>query len=173
MRFKVPQDVQRADQIVGPLTWTQLIILGAGGGICYAIYITLAEKYYIEIWLAPVVIVGGLTAAMAFLKIHGLTFERWLLSFIEYHFLPKKRVWKKGQAEPFVSYIQRKQVDKKLKDAQANKKKTNKKKSIKELGKILDSHGGLTETSDPELLEEIAAKKRKKDALKKIINHKK
>ena len=173
MRFKVPQNVQRADQIIGPLTWKQLIILAAGGGICYAIYITLAKEYYMEIWLPPIVIIGGITAALAFLKIHGLTFERWLLAFIEYHFLPKKRVWDKGQAEPFVSFLQHKKEDKKLKDAQSEKKDQKKKKSIKELSKILDSHGGLAETDDPELLEEIAAKKRKKEALKKIINHKK
>ena len=92
MQFKVPQDVQRADTIVGPLTWKQLIILAAGGGIAYAIYITLAERYYMEVWLPPIVIVGGITLALAFIKIHGLTFERFLLCFIEYHFLPKKRI---------------------------------------------------------------------------------
>ena len=84
MRFKVPQDVQRADRIVGPLTWKQLIILGVGGGICYGIYVSLAQKYFIEIWLPPLVIVGGITVALAFLKIHGLTFEHWILAFIEF-----------------------------------------------------------------------------------------
>jgi hypothetical protein len=144
MRFKVPQDVQRADQIIGPLTWKQLIILGAGGGICYAIYVTLAKTYFIEIWLPPIVIIGGLTLAIAFLKIHGLTFERWILSFIEYHMLPKKRIWKKGQAEPFVSYLQRKsEEDKKVKAAQSNKKEEKEKKSIKELSEVLDSYGGI------------------------------
>lgn len=157
MRFKVPQDVQRADNIIGPLTWKQLIILAAGGGICYAIYITLAKKYFIEIWLPPVIVVGGITVAMAFLKIYGLTFERFITSFIEYHLLPKKRIWKKGQAETFVSYLNKKKEDKKLKEAQSVKKETKKKKSLKELSEILDSHGGLE----------------KKEALKKIINHEK
>jgi len=161
MRYKVPQDVQRADRIVGPLTWKQLIILSAGGGVCYAIYVSLATKYFIEIWLPPLVIVGGITAALAFLKIHGLTFERWILAFIEYHFLPKKRIWKKGQAEPFVSYLQRKSENKKQK--KAPKKDAKKGKSIKELSKVLDSYGGLDEVAEEE--------RKKKEALKKIINH--
>jgi hypothetical protein len=144
MRYKVPQDVQRADQIIGPLTWKQLIILGAGGGICYAIYVTLAKKYFIEIWLPPVVIIGGITVALAFLKINGLTFERWILAFIEYHMLPKKRIWRKGQAEPFVSYLQRKaEEDKKVKDAQSKKIEKKETKSIKELSEVLDSYGDI------------------------------
>jgi hypothetical protein len=160
MRFKVPQDVQRADRIVGPLTWKQLIILGVGGGICYGIYVSLAQKYFIEIWLPPLVIVGGITVALAFLKIHGLTFEHWILAFIEYHVLPKKRFWKKGQAEPFISSLQKKpKEDKKLKNAQDKKKDKKKGKSIKELSKVLDSYGGLE-------------KRKKKEALKKLINHK-
>lgn len=171
MRFKVPQDVQRADRIVGPLTWKQLIILAAGGGICYAIYVTLAKKYFIEIWLPPIVIVGGLTAALAFLKIYGLSFERFFLSFIEYHFLPKKRVWQKGQAEPFVSYLERRSnEDKKLKNAQEKKKEEKGKKSIKELSKVLDSYGGLNK-DDLDLAEAAEEKRQKKEALKKIINH--
>jgi len=166
MRFRVPQDVQRADQIIGPLTWKQLIILGAGGGICYAIYVTLAKSYYIEMWLPPIAIIGGITLAIAFLKIHGLTFERWLLAFIEYHFLPKKRIWRKGQAEPFVSYLERtsSEKDKKLSQAQNQKEQEKKTKSIKELSKVLDSYGGL---------EEEQAKRDKKEALSEIINHSK
>lgn len=175
MRFKVPQDVQRADQIIGPLTWKQLIILGAGGGICYAIYITLAKTYYLEIWLPPVVIVGGITFALAFLNIHGLPFERWLLAFIEYHFLPKKRIWRQGQAEPFVSYLERtaSEKDKKLEQAQNKKADEKSKKSIKELSKVLDSYGGLDSKTDEAILEEEQAKRNKKEALNKIINHEK
>ena len=36
MQFKIPQDVQRADKIVGPLTLRELIIVGIGGGFTYA-----------------------------------------------------------------------------------------------------------------------------------------
>jgi len=163
MQFKVPQDVQRADTIVGPLTWKQLIILAAGGGIAYAIYITLAERYYMEVWLPPIIVVGGLTLALAFIKIHGLTFERFLLCFIEYHFLPKKRIWRKGQAEEFVIYLQRRSEEKK-KIQPTKKIEEGKKKSIKELSDIVDTYGNLGN-------EVLAEKQEKKKMLEQIINH--
>lgn len=168
MQFKVPQDVQRADTIIGPLTWKQLIILAAGGGVCYAIYVGLAKEYFMEIWLPPIIIVGGLTAAMAFLKIHDLTFERFLLCFLEYHLLPRKRIWKKGQAEPFVSFIQRRAEDEKLKKAQAVKMDQKSQKSIKEISKVLDTYSGKLE--EPEDI--TTEKAQKKQNLEKIINHK-
>ena len=168
MKFKVPQDVQRADQIIGPLTWRQLITMGIGGGICYAIYVTLGKDYKMVVWLPPVAIVGGITAAISFLKIHNLTFEKFTLYFIEYFLLPKKRIWKKGQAEPFISYLQRK--TKTIKPKKAKKKKQ--KKSLKELANILDTQGGSPLDSTPEVIEAIEAKRKKKAALKKLITHK-
>ena len=44
MQYKVPQDVQREDTIIGPLTLKQLGILGVGGGIAYGIYISLGKN---------------------------------------------------------------------------------------------------------------------------------
>lgn len=171
MQFKVPQDVQRADTIVGPLTWKQLIILAAGGAICYAIYVSLAKTYYMEVWLPPIVLIGGLTVAMAFLKIHGLDFERFLVCFIEYNFLPKKRRWQKGEAEDFVIYLQRKAEEKKTPIPQKNIEENGNKKSIKELSEILDSYGNVKEEPNAELNEAIAEKQEKKTILNKIINH--
>ena len=98
MQFKVPQDVQREDTIIGPLTLKQLGILGLGGGLAYAIYVSLAKSYFMEIWLPPVAIVGGLTLAIAFLKIHNLSFGFYIMYLVEYHLLPKKRVWTQGTA---------------------------------------------------------------------------
>ena len=162
----MPQNVQRADQIVGPLTWRQLLILGAGGGACYAIYVSLAKTYHIEVWLPPVAIIGILTAALAFIKVHGLKFEIYLLALIEYHMLPKKRVWKKGQAEPFISFAQRK-----VKETKAPvKTRTKTKKSFKELAQILDTHDGA---EDPAIQEAAQAKIEKKKELSKLISHKK
>lgn len=173
MQFKVPQDVQRADTIIGPLTWRQLFILGGGGGLCYGIYVTLAKTYFIEVWLPPVAIIGALTASLAFIKIHGLTFEKFLMALIEFHFLPKKRIWKKGQAEPFVSFIQRKAEEPKKPEPIQEKKPQ---KSIKELAQILDQGGGESfldqkEITDPDVLDAINAKQEKKKELEKIINH--
>lgn len=133
--FKVPQNVQREDTIIGPVTMRQLIICGIGGTITYIFYVALAKTYYFEVWILPVAISAILTVTFAFVKIHGMTFLRFLLYLAEYLFLPKKRVFVKGAGDFFVSDMM--EIAKK---PQAQDEKTAKpKKSIDELVKILDS----------------------------------
>jgi len=112
-------------------------ILGVGGGIAYAIYVTLSTKFFIEIWLPPVAVVSVITLAVAFLKIHGLPFWEFLMHFIEYHLLAKKRHWIQGSGYPFVSPLEQ-PAKKKKKEVKVEKKET---KNIHDLTKVLDSHG--------------------------------
>lgn len=137
MQFKVPQDVQREDTIIGPLTLRQMIILGIGGGIAYSLYVTLAKTYFMEVWLPPVAIVTAITAAFAFLKIHNLPFHEFLMSFIEYHVLPKKRIWTQGGGQPYESELVK--LTKKPEKAKETNKKKKDPKSIAELSRIVDS----------------------------------
>lgn len=157
MQFKVPQDVQREDTIIGPITMRQLIILAIGGGATYAIYVSLATTYYTEIWLPPVVLVGATTLAFAFLKINDQPFYRFLMNFLEYHILAKKRIWIQGSDSPYNPYPPQKEKKIIKVDTEADKKP---KQTIEELSKLLDSHGQIE-------LEH----KEKQEALKKIINH--
>ena len=142
MQFKVPQDVQREDTIIGPITLKQLIILGIGGGITYGIYVSLAVTYFAEIWLPPVLIVGGLTLAFTFLKIHSLPFHRFLMNFIEYHLLAKHRIWIEGADRPFVSPFEKEEKKTPEKDEEVNKKEN---VNIKELTNIVDTAGDNAE----------------------------
>lgn len=135
MRFKVPQNVQREDTIIGPLTLKQMGILGGGGGIAYGIFISLSKSYFIEIWLPPVLIVSLLTLAFAFLKIHSLPFHVFIMNFIEYHFLPKSRVWIQGSADSYPNLTEEKPSEKNQPTeikAQPN---------IQKISEILDSGG--------------------------------
>ncbi len=143
MQFKVPQDVQREDTIIGPITLKQLAILGVGGGIAYIIYISLAANFFIEIWLPPIAIILILTLSFAFLKIHNLPFYEFLMHLIEYHVLPKKRTWIQGSGYPFVSSFQKEQMKKKETKTKKTEEKEGKidQKNLKELSEILDSQG--------------------------------
>jgi len=95
MQFKVPQDVQREDTIIGNITFKQLIIMAIGGGLTYSFYIILSKLYFWYIWIWPVAILGGLTIMMAFLKIHGMSFLVFSSYMIEYLFKPRNRYWHK------------------------------------------------------------------------------
>jgi len=174
MQYKVPQDVQREDTIIGPLTLRQLAILGVGGGIAYAIYMLLAKSYPMVIWLPPVVIVVGITIAFAFLKIHNLDFLTFLMAYIEFNFLPKKRIWIQGSGYPFISPFETPYKAKKKKEIAT--KMGAKIESLKELSHVLDTHGGLetSETSQTEDLEEtkeLSAEEKKK-GLNELITQK-
>jgi hypothetical protein len=159
MQFKVPQDVQREDTIIGPITLKQMIIIGVGGGIAYAIYVSLAKTYYMEIWLPPVAIILALTAAFAFLKVYNMTFEKFVMRFFEYNMLARKRIWIQGTGRPFYmpEVPQRKQ--KKVAETKAQGKK-----SIQELTSILDNQGSqeLNEAEKKEGLDKMVTQNYKK-----------
>ncbi|MFA6305800.1 MAG: PrgI family protein [Candidatus Gracilibacteria bacterium] len=164
MQFKVPQDVQREDTIIGPLTLRQLAILGIGGGITYGIYMGLAKSYSMAIWLPPMVLVATITIAFAFIKIHNLEFSKFLMAYIEFNFLPRKRIWIQGGGYPFISPFETPYQAKKKKEIA--KKMGAKIESLKELSQVLDTHGGMEEET-----KELSAEE-KKEGLNSLITQK-
>lgn len=121
MQFKIPQNVQREDKIIFFLTLKQMIICAGGGTIAYAIYTALAKVYILSVSLIPTVIVVVITLAFAFLKVREIPFYKWLILLIEFYFLvPRKRIWRMGQADPLQSITT---IKKKTKEAIAGEKK--------------------------------------------------
>ncbi len=154
MQFKVPQDVQREDTIIGPVTLKQLMILLVGGGIAYALYISISKTYMIEAWLPPVVIVSAITLAFAFLKIHNLNFTTYIMCFLEYHLLSRQRIWIQGSGYPFISPFD----DSKKKAEPKKVVQPKSTKSLDELTKVLDTD--IDSNTSPS----------KKEGLAKLIN---
>lgn len=100
MQFKIPQNVQREDTIIGPVTFKQLAILLVGGGISYSIYVLMAKSLYtnltIAVFVAPIAL---LTLAIAFLKIKDMSFITALVFLTEYFIKPRTRFWKQGAGD--------------------------------------------------------------------------
>jgi len=147
MQYKIPQNVQIEDKIVGPLTLRQLIYLAVGGGIAYVIYTILATKYYIEIWGIFVIPIVLLTLAITFVKIKGIPFAKWILLIIEYYKNPRTRTFVMGAGDIYQATIFAKN-DKKsnTKEAQKTKVLTSEEtiKKINALSKVLDSYSNNT-----------------------------
>jgi hypothetical protein len=140
MQYKIPQDVQRPDTIIGPITFAQLGICLVGGSFSYVIYIALAKTYYWYIWGPPVAIITLTTLAFAFLKVRDMTFTRFLLYFFEYTTKPKDRFWKKNDFDYYFSItktpINTNKAEAIDKDTEAQS--LEKRKKLKEISKILD-----------------------------------
>jgi len=144
MQFKIPQNVQIEDKIVGPLTFKQLITVGIGGGFAYLIYLNLADKYFAEVWLPPVAIITLITLAFTFVKPLGVTFSHYILLLIEFWMKPRKKMWVKGGGDVYVSVftnMSTKPTKVEKKAAKKHKRDRSKLKDLNELSSILDNHG--------------------------------
>lgn len=157
MQFKIPQDVQMEDKIVGPLTLKQLLIVAVGGGLDYVLYVSLSKVYVLTVWILPVVIIALLTLAIAFIKIQSIPFMRYILLSMEYYLKPRKRLWVGGGGEVFISITQPEPKTKAQLAQDKQQKKTVPKNldNLDELTRILDSHTQFIDT--------------KHEALQKII----
>lgn len=141
MQFKVPQNVQREDTIVGPLTLRQLIMSGVGGGVTYGVYTALSNTYTWPVWIMPTLLLGSITIAFAFVKVHELTFTQYLLSGFIYLFLPRKRVWVKGSGEVITPIEQPKLTRTEKSQDQKAAKQQESIKNLDRLVHILDNQG--------------------------------
>lgn len=142
MQFKVPQNVQREDKIVGPLTLKQLIICGIGFGVAYGIYVTLAKDYIWVTWILPVGIVAIITMAFAFARPLDLSFSKFIICWVQFTIQPRKRFWILGSGDfyplPMSAALSASKIEKKAeKKAEAM---LDKRKKLEEITKILNAH---------------------------------
>lgn len=110
MRYKVPQNVEREDQILWFITLRQLIILLIGGGISYILFINLVKDNdeVSQIMTVLVWIPAFFAAVFAFVKIKGMELFQVFLLIMEHGFFRyPKRYWIAGTGEPFISMTTR------------------------------------------------------------------
>ncbi len=94
MQYQVPQFIEREIRIVGPLTFKQFIIMGAGAGLCFFLYMTVASKsFFLFIILATLIM--GICFALVFAKTEGRPLISVLGSFFTFQIGGKDYFWKK------------------------------------------------------------------------------
>lgn len=89
MRFKVPQNIDIEDRILGPLTMVQFIYAVVGAGVCYTIYSAIPKPFSYFLITPIVIFVVGLI----FVKVNERPFLNFLIAMIEFIATPKQRVW--------------------------------------------------------------------------------
>ena len=98
MQYKVPQNIDLEDRIVGPFTMKQFIYLLVSGGIIYGWWNYLQQGFdnFIPAFLLVAIPIGLLGFALAIVKVNDRPFEYFILSFIKFIFGPKQKRWMGG-----------------------------------------------------------------------------
>lgn len=94
MQYKVPQNVDIEDRVIGPLTLRQFMIILVAVGTLLILYFVLVGFLQILFYLA-VIIIGGTAGVLAFGKYGDQHLEVFALGAWKTLTSPRTRVWKK------------------------------------------------------------------------------
>lgn len=93
MQFKVPQNIDMEDKIIGPLTLTQFFYLLFGGLVIYILFSKLALTGFAFFFWILALPIGLLSFAMAFVKVQDRPFPSFIVALIKYATQPRSRTW--------------------------------------------------------------------------------
>jgi len=93
MNFQVPQFIEHEAKIVGPFTLKQFMYVGAAGGICLILYFSAPRL----IFFLGVLILGGISLALAFVKIGGRSLPIYLKNSFVFLLKPKVYLWQQKE----------------------------------------------------------------------------
>lgn len=93
MQFKVPQNIDMQDKIIGPLTLGQFFYLLFGGLIIYILFSKLVLTGYSFLFWVLAIPIGLVSFALAFVKVQDRPFPVFMLALVKYSQLPRARVW--------------------------------------------------------------------------------
>jgi hypothetical protein len=92
MQFKVPQNIDLEDKIIGPLTLIQFLYLLGGGLVDYLLFLGIGSSFIFWLVAIPIAVV---TLALAFLKIQDQPLLHFIKAGLVYLSRPKRRLWQR------------------------------------------------------------------------------
>lgn len=98
MQFKVPQNIDLEDRIVGPLTLIQFLYLIGGGLLVYVLYQAIGLSS-LAAFLILAIPLAALALSLAFLKIQDRPLSHFILAGLTFLGRPKLRLWQRTGEE--------------------------------------------------------------------------
>lgn len=95
MQYKVPQNVDIEDKVIGGLTLRQFMFLMVAGGVILISRYLLKAIHLNALFVPSVFIIGGLGIALAFFKVNDRPLEVFIISATKSILRPTKRIWQK------------------------------------------------------------------------------
>lgn len=90
-KFIVPQFIDKEDQILGPITVRQFLIMLVSTFVIFILYKLLAFPYF----LASSILLAAFAGTFAFMKINGQPFHIFFINFLQSSIRPPLRTWDK------------------------------------------------------------------------------
>jgi len=106
-QFVVPQFIDVEDKIFGPITVRQFLILLAAGLVIFLAY-RFAD---FTLFIAVLIVVGGLALIFSFVKINGQDFHFAILNIIQTLRRPSLRIWRKEYSKKELDYFRNKKTE--------------------------------------------------------------
>lgn len=92
-KFIVPQFIDKEDQILGPITVRQFLLMLLGTFVLFIDYVVF--KLNVAVFALIAILDAALIGLFAFVKIDGQPFHIFFVNFLETSVRPKLRVWDK------------------------------------------------------------------------------
>jgi len=132
-QYKVPQNVETEDKILGPLSIKQFIYLIIG--VLWAFLMWRLFSWFLPLAALLALPVSGMLVLLAFGQREGVPFEDYVVAFIRFLILPRKLEWQKDDAkETIVKDDKPKVAEPELKNVSQGQ--------LKQLASIIDTRGG-------------------------------
>lgn len=133
MQFKVPQNIDLEDKIVGPLTLIQFLYLLVGGIIDYLLLTLIGLRFVFWILAIPIALIA---LALAFLKIQDQPLSHFVKAGLIYLSKPKVRIWQRQGKTKEIVYETK---EHKKKEAPLPPKQRIEKSQLEQLAYVLDT----------------------------------
>ncbi|HAR55039.1 TPA: hypothetical protein DCR79_02000 [Patescibacteria group bacterium] len=151
MAVKIPQNIDKEDKLVGPLTLKQFLYVLGGAGVTFIAYQGYVQYFlFAHEFLIIAFIAAALSLSLAFLKINGLPFMTFLGNLISFIFVRKTRLWQKSDTIEQTTPLAKMEL--------APEKTTNEmaptKSELEKLATVLDT-GGTMDTDQATSAREI------------------
>lgn len=91
-KFIVPQFIDKEDQILGPITVRQFLIM-LGAAFCTFIVYKIFSFWY---FVLGTILIIGVAAVFGFVKVNGQAFHIFFINFLQTFTRPALRVWDKN-----------------------------------------------------------------------------
>lgn len=133
--YKVPQDVEAEDKLVGPFGFRQFVYLGVAGLSGFIAYLLARLSLFLIIIPIPVIIFC-VVLALPLRKEQPM--ETYLLALLRFYLKPKLRLWNPDGTITYVEIIAPKTIEQKLSKDLAGEAATER---LDYLARIMDSRG--------------------------------